>query len=313
VRNCTAKNIAVVVNAYAGQKLALSSSSFQEYLQSLFAAHQLKAEFYFIAPGKLTGALNDICHRKFDTVVVGGGDGTLSTAASCLAQTSMVLGILPLGTFNNFSRTLGIPLLLEEAVEVIAKGAPTLVDVAEVNGHIFINNASAGIYVRAVRLREMLRRRFGWPKLPAMVYALLSVLWRLPQLDLRLAYLPKGFQSVRVPFIFIGNNPYTSRPLPLVRENSVTQGCLGVFFTPDIGRKDLAMMIAKSLLRPIQQDPAFEERQVQELIIRSPKQRLYITLDGEIVALRSPLIFRTRPQALQVICSEAYACHLGEA
>jgi diacylglycerol kinase family enzyme len=313
VRNYTAKDIAVVVNASAGQRLALSSSSFQDYLQALFATYRLEAEFYFIAPEKLAGTLNDICHRKFDTVVVGGGDGTLNTAVSYLAQTSITLGILPLGTFNNFSRTLGIPLALEKAVEVIAKGARTLVDVAEVNGHIFINNASAGIYARAVRLREMLRRRFGWPKLPAMVYALLAVLWRLPQLDLRLAYLPEGFQSIRVPFIFIGNNPYTSRPLPLVRENSVTQGCLGVFFTPGIGRKGLTMMIAKSLLRPIQQDPAFEERQVQELIIRSPKQRLYVTLDGEVVVLRSPLIFRTRPQALQVICSEASACHSGEA
>jgi diacylglycerol kinase family enzyme len=193
-------------------------------------------------------------------------------------------------------------LILEEAVEVVAKNARTLVDVAEVNGHIFINNVSVGLYVRAVRLREMLRRRFGWPKMPAMVYALLAVLWRLPQLDLRLAYLPEGFQSVRAPFIFIGNNPYTSSPLPLVRENGIAQGCLSVFFTPGAGRKDLTMMVAKSLLRPLQQDPAFEEHRVQEIIIRSSKQRLYTTLDGEIMALRSPLVCRTRPQALQIIC-----------
>jgi diacylglycerol kinase family enzyme len=275
-------------------------------LQDLFATHHLQAEFHFVTSDKLAGTLNDICHRMFDTVVVGGGDGTLSAAANHIAQTPSTLGIIPLGTFNNFSRTLGIPLILEEAVEVIAKNARRLVDVAEVNGRIFINNASVGIYARAVRLREILRHRFGWPKLPAMIYALLAVLWRLPQLDLRLSYLPEGFQSVRVPFIFIGNNLYTSTPLPLVRESGVAQGCLGVFFTPGIGRRGLTTMVAKSLLRPIQQDPAFEERQVKELIIRSPKQRLYVTLDGEVAVLRSPLVFRTRPQALRIICSETH-------
>src|SRR5699024_1154062 len=130
--------VAVVVNVSSGQKLALSSTSFQDYLRDLFAKHHLQAEFHFILPEQLPRILNHICHRKFDIVVVGGGDGTLSAAASRLVHTSMALGILPLGTFNNFSRTLGIPSTLEEAVEIIASRAQMLVDVAEVNGHIFI-------------------------------------------------------------------------------------------------------------------------------------------------------------------------------
>ncbi|ADE14730.1 diacylglycerol kinase catalytic region [Nitrosococcus halophilus Nc 4] len=299
--------LAVVINISSGQGLSLSSDSFRDHLQTLFAIHHLEAEFYWVNLEQLTEVLNEICRRKFTTVVVGGGDGTLRTAASALSQTSITLGILPLGTFNHFSRTLGIPLILDEAVKVIAKGARILVDVAEVNGYTFINNASVGIYVRAVRLREMLRRRLGLPKMPAMVYALLAVLWRLPRLDLRLASLPTGFQSVRVPFVFIGNNPYTSKPLPLVRENGLAQGCLSVLFTPGVSRKSLIMMATKAFLRPIQQDPAFEERHVQELIIRSAKRRLYVALDGEVIALRSPLVFRTRPQALQVIGAEFHS------
>lgn len=293
--------LAVVVNTASGQRPLFSSVSFQDYLRALFAACHLEAKFYWVTSEQLTGVLNEVCHGKFNIVVIGGGDGTLRTAASYLARTSMALGILPLGTFNNFARTLKIPLLLEEAVEVIAKGTQTRVDVAEINGHTFINNASVGLYVRAVRLREMLRRRLGLSKMPAMVYALFAVLWRLPRLDLRLASLPVGFQSVRVPFVFIGNNPYTSEPLPLVRENGIAQGCLSVLFTPGVGRKKLIIMAAKTLFRPIQKDPAFEECQVQELIVRSPKQRLYVAVDGELIALRSPLVFRIQPRALQVI------------
>lgn len=297
--------LAVIINLTARQAKALSPTYLQDHLQTLFTTHALNAELYLVSSNELPEVLSKIRDQKFDTVIAGGGDGTLRAVASYLAGTSMALGILPLGTFNNFARTLGVPLALDKAVTVIAKGIRASVDVAEVNGYLFINNASVGFYARAVRLREAVQRRLRFPKLPAMAYALLAVFWRLPKLNLRLSYLPGDSEMIRVPFVFVGNNPYTSKPLFLIRKRGIAQGCLSVLFTHRIDRKGLVIMAAKTLLWPIQQDPALEERQVQELIIESFRQRLHLALDGEIIALRPPLIFRIRPQVLQVICPES--------
>ena len=83
---------------------------------------------------------------EIDAVVVGGGDGSIRTVASVLAETSVPLGVLPLGTLNHFVKDLGIPLPLEEAAATIAAGHLRVVDLAEVNGRVFVNNVSLGLY-----------------------------------------------------------------------------------------------------------------------------------------------------------------------
>src|SRR4051794_37510526 len=108
-------------------------------------------------------------------VVAGGGDGTINAVASALVGTEARLGVLPLGTLNHFAKDLGIPLALEEAVRTVFTGRPQAVDVGEVNGRLFLNNSSLGIYPRIVRLREAHRRQ-GVRKWIAFVKALAYVL-----------------------------------------------------------------------------------------------------------------------------------------
>ena len=78
--------------------------------------------------------------------MVGGGDGSIRTVAGVLAETSVPLGVLPLGTLNHFAKDLGIPLPLKEAAATIAAGTIRIIDLADVNGETFINNSSIGIY-----------------------------------------------------------------------------------------------------------------------------------------------------------------------
>ena len=72
-----------------------------------------------------------------------------------------MLGVLPLGTMNHFAKDLHIPLDLEGAVETIVQGHVANVDLGEVNGHIFVNNSSLGLYPSIVREREK-QQRLGW-------------------------------------------------------------------------------------------------------------------------------------------------------
>ncbi|WP_278497191.1 lipid kinase [Pantoea vagans] len=99
---------------------------------------------------------------RIDAVIVGGGDGTLNAAAPGLMQTSLPLGILPLGTANDFARTLGIPASLEQAVKIIADGQLRAVDLGEVNQHLFLNVSSIGFSAELARnLTAESKKRWG--------------------------------------------------------------------------------------------------------------------------------------------------------
>lgn len=84
----------------------------------------------------------------------GGGDRTLNAVASRLAGGEKIFGVLPLGTLNHFAKDLNIPLELSAAVDNITAGNVAPVDVGDVNGQIFLNNSSIGLYPQIVMRRD---------------------------------------------------------------------------------------------------------------------------------------------------------------
>lgn len=108
---------------------------------------------------------SELISRRADHVdfaIVGGGDGTLNAAAAGLVYTGLPLGVLPLGTANDFARTLGIPQDPVKAAELIVAGKQGLIDVGEVNGHLFFNVASIGFSAElAGELTEHAKKRWG--------------------------------------------------------------------------------------------------------------------------------------------------------
>ncbi len=101
-------------------------------------------------------------------VVAAGGDGTLNAVAAKLKGTHIPMGILPLGTFNYVARLLNIPLDLIEAAQVIATGTTRAVHVAQINQHIYLNNASLGLYPLFIQKRERYNQYLG--RLPLHAY-----------------------------------------------------------------------------------------------------------------------------------------------
>lgn len=95
-------------------------------------------------------------------LVVGSGDGTIATVVDHLAHTDTVLGYLPLGTTNNFGRSLGLPMRLRGALDVIARGKVADVDLGSVNGDLFANLVSIGVSAEvAGRTPHGLKRHLG--------------------------------------------------------------------------------------------------------------------------------------------------------
>lgn len=108
---------------------------------------------------------------QVDSVVVGGGDGTLNAIVDSLVEMALPLGILPLGTANDLARTLNIPQTIPEACQVIAGGYLKYIDLGWVNGKHFFNVASLGLSVEITeQLSQGMKRRWG-----ALAYVLTSL------------------------------------------------------------------------------------------------------------------------------------------
>jgi len=234
-------------------------------------------------------------------VIVAGGDGTAAGAAQILAGSDTELGLLPLGTLNHLARDIGIPVDLGEAAEVAANGQPVAIDVGEVNGQVFVNNASIGLYPLMVRKREGLRRAKGWPKWLSTLPAAFAALERLPHHRLRLDW-GKGERAIVTPLLFVGNNVYSLDRGEVGKRNTLTDGKLSLYAVARRRRAALIWFAMRALVGRAERSLDFETLgECETLTVSSSSGSIEIALDGELRRMDSPLEFRIRAGALTVI------------
>src|ERR1700736_2012902 len=158
----------------------------REKLSQIFVENGTPARFLLAASGAEIPELTRRAVKENSQIIVaGGGDGTVNAVTNELMGTSITLGVIPLGTLNHFAKDLHIPLDLEGAARNLIAGRAVSVDVGEVNGRIFLNNSSLGIYPRIVRQREQ-QQKIGRSKWIAFARATISVLVRYSHFRLRL-------------------------------------------------------------------------------------------------------------------------------
>jgi YegS/Rv2252/BmrU family lipid kinase len=115
-----------------------------------------------VAKASLTDTLSRLAESRPSLAIVGGGDGTLNSTVDALAHLKLPVGILPLGTANDFARTLGIPQNVRDACRVIAGGRTKRIDLGLMNGKYFLNDASIGVSSSiAGRLTRTAKKRWG--------------------------------------------------------------------------------------------------------------------------------------------------------
>ncbi len=182
----------------------------------------------------------------------------------------------------------------------IERGHVTEVDVGEVNGRIFLNNSSIGLYPSAVAHREELRHRHGGGKWPAMFNACVDVFRRFPLLDVTLQVEDRAV-SLTTPFIFVGNNRYEMRLFSLGTRASLQRGELSVYLTRNGGRMGLLRLAFRALLGRLEQDRDFHSLVLPGVEIRTRRRSLRVSLDGEVVRMASPIRYSLRPRALRVL------------
>ena len=231
--------------------------------------------------------------------VAAGGDGTVNAVASVVAGTETALGVLPLGTLNHFAKDLGIPLDLAQAVETIVRGEVRRVDVAEVNGRLFVNNSSVGVYPTVVRKREA-QQRLGKGKWSAFAHAILTVVGRYPLIRVTVEVDGRAITR-KTSLVFIGNNEYELNGLRIGKRSRLDAGKLAAYLPHGVGRWRIVWFALRGLFGRLRDGKDFDVFHAAELSIVVNRPKMTVATDGEVSVLDMPLEYRIRPGGLAVV------------
>ncbi len=229
------------------------------------------------------------------TVILAGGDGTMSAAAPALRETGLPLGILPLGTANDLARTLAIPLEGEAAAAVILAGHRRQLDLGCVNGHLFFNVASLGLSVAITqRLTRVMKRRWGRLAYPI---AAAAVILRARRFSATIRVEGQDI-PVKSMQIAVGNGRHYGGGMVVADGAEIDDGRLDIYSLEPRARWRLLWMARA--FRDGEHDALDEVRTLacRSLEVRTRRRR-HVSADGEIIT-RTPARFTLLPRAVTV-------------
>jgi diacylglycerol kinase family enzyme len=283
----------VLINRSGGTAAGLGDA-LGDAVTHAFAVAGRQIALELLDADEIPGALR--AHAGQQVVVVGGGDGTIGTAAAVLANSVTALAILPLGTRNHLARQLGVPLDLPGAARVAVSGQRRRIDLGRANGRVFINNASFGLYTRFVRERDAGDRH----SYRRMVRAAWQVLRHMRAQFFALR-IDGRRQNIATPLLFVGNNEYSLELGHVGERESLTDHELSLLALPDKGPLQMIGFAIRTLMGRGEPESDFlEYGRAGELVIEGTGA-IEGTFDGEVVVLPLPLHLRTLPNALGVV------------
>lgn len=285
------RDAALIVNVHSRKGEALFAQAREKLEEAgvrLVAAHAVHD------PERLQETVREAVSNGAPMVIVGGGDGSLSGTVDELVGKDCVFGVLPLGTANSFARTLGIPLDLEGAVEVIARGRRRRIDLGVIDHDYFVNAASLGLSPMIGKtVPHKLKRYLG--RIGYLLWAVkCSIGFRAFQLTIDDGKAERRMWSTEVRIL---NGPYHGG-VELSDRADVDSGELVVQAVVGRSHARLAWDWYAKFFKLRDKDAQTEEFRGQSFRIETrPRQR--ISIDGEVVAA-TPVTAKVAAGAIDV-------------
>lgn len=177
-------------------------------------------------------------------------------------------------------------------------GRPQKIDTASVNGLIFINNSSIGLYPHVVHERDKQKSSLG--KWPAALVALIKILPSIKRYSVRLTIDGQTYDR-RVPFIFVGNNPYHIDDFGFSNRTYLDSGELCIYIVNTSNIVHIIRIFLSALRGRAKQDRDFEAFRATHVKLAVTRRELLVAYDGEVTKLRSPLSYKIEPKSLTVM------------
>lgn len=236
-----------------------------------------------------------------------GGDGTLNAVATVARARRLPFGAIALGTFNYFAREHDIPLEPRRATETLLNGTLRPTTIGEVNGHLFLNNASIGLYRKLIEQRELDKRRFGRNRFVALISGVAGLLREHHAYRLKLEIDARTVELSTLT-VFFGRNALQMERLGLDEALCVERGELAVLAPRGSGRVQLLGLALRGVLARLETAENLQQYCAMEVRIDrldGKTRHIRVALDGETVECTLPLHIRSVPDALQVIVPAA--------
>ena len=257
-------------------------------------------------PARLSETVREVIDDDYRFLILGGGDGSVSSVVDFLADRHTLLGLLPLGTANDFARTLDIPDDIEGACETIANGKVVDVDLGLAGDNFYVNVASVGLGVEATRaLSPWLKKSTGPLAYP--VAAIRAFLKHEP-FSARLTFPEGDHETVeydRLLQVAVGNGRFYGGGMVVALESNIDDKTLDVYAI-DLGRRRDLIGAARYLKSGdfIKTDGVHHFRTPRVRLETDPD--LPVNIDGEVVT-QTPQDFSIAHNALDVLVPQGSA------
>lgn len=258
---------------------------------------------HILPPEDMLDALQAADDGQAD-LLVGGGDGTVRSSAKLLAGEGRAFGVLPLGTMNLMARDMSVPPDFAAALAAYARGARTRrVDAATVNGELFLCSACIGTIPDLSDFREENRERSLSQLLPAMTARTVRSMDRMARRRLRLTLDGRRF-GVRAATLVVSSNLLDRDDkggVEAFRRSDLRCGKLGIYAAYTPGLRDKLRLILSMGLGGWQRDPSVRQWEGTELRVDTGRGEERVSLDGETMDMKAPLLFRTQRASLPLL------------
>lgn len=272
---------------------SIAEFAFQE------AGHDIAVNL--VAPAGVEAALDKAVSEGPDILIAGGGDGTVRSAASRLLGSDIALGILPLGTVNRLARDLHIPLEPRAALRALASGGVRAIDVAEVNGEIFLCNSMLGLPSQISEERQNLKVRPLRERIVGYFKLLKTILASRKHLEVSINGDTNRTLRARVISLAVSNNLYCREPALVFRRRALDEGTLGIYIAKPRSGWGMMWVLARAALGLWSGDERLDILSARKVTIGVRKKWLRLSNDGEVETLKTPLRYQIHPKALRVL------------
>lgn len=285
----------IVMNAASGAK---DADEERRIISDVFTTAGRPFEFFNIEkPAQIT----DVCaqavaraQKENGVVVAAGGDGTINAVAGAVLRSQCPFGVLPQGTFNYFGRANAIPQDTRAAALALLGASISPVSVGEVNGRVFLVNASLGLYPQLLEDREAWKKQFGRSRLVAFASGLATLFKARGQLRLDVELAGKT-THLRTPTLFVGNNHLQLAQVGIdeAHAQAVSEGALAAVSVRPIGTPALLWLLVRGVIGRLGDAENIDSFSFRRLTVgMRKKRRVKVATDGEIVWMTLPLVFQ---------------------
>ena len=285
----------IVLNSASGHK---NSDEERKVLADVF--NSAGRTFEFLQFDK-TASITSVCAKavalareKGGVVVAAGGDGTINAVAAAVLRSGCPFGVLPQGTFNYFGRANAIPQDARAAAIALLGASISPVTVGEVNGRVFLVNASLGLYPQLLEDREAWKQQFGRSRLVAFASGLATLFQARGQLRLEIDLGGKT-TVLRTPTLFVGNNHLQLAQVGIQQDHAdaVNHGALAGIVVRAIGTLALFGLLVRGMLGRLGDAENIDSFTFRKLkVALRGKRRVKVATDGEVTWMTPPLVFQ---------------------